>query len=40
MSCNPLGQANILNSSGVQFTILIGLCLGHDIILQENLNIA
>ena len=30
--------ANILNSSGVQFTILMGLCLGHDILLQKNLN--
>ena len=38
VSCNPLGQANILNSSGVQFTILMGLCLGHDILLQKNPN--
>lgn len=38
VSCNPLGQANILNSSGVQFTILMGLCLGHDILLQKNLK--
>lgn len=38
VSCNPLGQANILNSSGVRFTILMGLCLGHDIILQKNLK--
>lgn len=38
VSCNPLGQANILNSSGVEFTILMGLCLGHDILLQKNLN--
>lgn len=38
ISCNPLGQANILNSSGVQFTILMGLCLGHDILFQKNLK--
>ncbi len=38
VSCNPLGQANILNSSGTQFTILFGLCLGHDIIIQKKLN--
>lgn len=37
-SCNPLGQANILNSSGVQFTILMGLCLGHDMLIQKNLK--
>ena len=38
VSCNPLGQANILNSAGIQFTILMGLCLGHDILLQKNLK--
>lgn len=38
VSCNPLGQANILNSSGVEFTVLMGLCLGHDILLQKNLK--
>jgi len=39
VSCNPLGQANILNSSSVQFVILMGLCLGHDILLQKNLRL-
>ena len=39
VSCNPLGQANVLNSSGVQFVILMGLCLGHDILVQRNLKI-
>ncbi|AHF07004.1 DUF1847 domain-containing protein [Desulfitobacterium metallireducens] len=38
VSCNPLGQANILNSSGVEFTILMGLCLGHDILIQKYLT--
>ncbi|WP_425802524.1 DUF1847 domain-containing protein [Desulfitobacterium sp. Sab5] len=38
VSCNPLGQANILNSSDVEFTLLMGLCLGHDILLQKNLK--
>lgn len=38
VSCNPLGQAYLLNSSGVSFTILMGLCLGHDILIQKNLN--
>lgn len=38
VSCNPLGQANTLNSAGVEFTILMGLCLGHDIIIQKNLK--
>jgi uncharacterized metal-binding protein len=38
VSCNPLGQANVLNSSGVPLTLLLGLCLGHDILLQKNLK--
>lgn len=38
VSCNPLGQANAINRSNVDFTILMGLCLGHDIMLQKKLN--
>ncbi len=38
VSCNPLGQTNVLNRKGVQFTILMGLCLGHDVILQNSLK--
>lgn len=38
VSCNPLGQANVLNSSGVEFAILMGLCLGHDILVQKYLT--
>lgn len=38
VSCNPLGQANKLNASGSQLTLLMGLCLGHDIIVQKNLT--
>ena len=37
VSCNPLGQAQQLNRLGVEFTLLMGLCLGHDILLQKNL---
>ena len=28
--CNPIAQAEILNSEQVDFVILIGLCVGHD----------
>lgn len=28
--CNPIGQAEILNGEGVEFNILLGLCVGHD----------
>jgi len=38
VSCNPLGQAQQLNSENVDFTIVFGICLGHDIILQRNLK--
>lgn len=37
VSCNPLGQAQQLNRLNVEFTLLMGLCLGHDILLQKNL---
>lgn len=37
VSCNPLGQAVRLNASGAQLTLLMGLCLGHDILIQKNL---
>ena len=38
VSCNPLGQAAQLNSEGVDFVLIMGICLGHDIILQRNLK--
>jgi uncharacterized metal-binding protein len=28
--CNPILQAKLLNDSGTQFNILLGLCVGHD----------
>ena len=28
--CNPITQAEILNEAGVEFNILVGLCVGHD----------
>ncbi|HEY41028.1 MAG TPA: DUF1847 domain-containing protein [Dehalococcoidia bacterium] len=28
--CNPITQAEILNQEGVDFVILVGLCVGHD----------
>lgn len=38
VSCNPIGQAVALNKAGVDFTILMGLCLGHDVLIQQQLN--
>jgi uncharacterized metal-binding protein len=28
--CSPISQAEILNDAGVDFNILVGLCVGHD----------
>jgi uncharacterized metal-binding protein len=28
--CNPITQAEVLNQEGVDFAILLGLCVGHD----------
>ena len=38
VSCNPIGQASQLNSEGADFVLIMGICLGHDLILQRNLN--
>lgn len=38
VSCNPLGQASQLNAEEVDFVIIMGICLGHDILLQKNLK--
>ena len=37
VSCNPIGQALQLNAENVDFTLIMGICLGHDILLQQNL---
>jgi uncharacterized metal-binding protein len=34
IECNPAGQANLLNQSGVDFNIIIGLCIGTDCIFS------
>jgi len=38
VSCNPLAQATQLNSENVDFTITMGLCLGHDILFQKQIT--
>jgi uncharacterized metal-binding protein len=37
VSCNPLGQAEQLNAEKVDLTLVIGICMGHDILLNRNL---
>jgi uncharacterized metal-binding protein len=36
ISCNPAGQANYLEEKGTELNIMIGLCLGHDMIFNSN----
>ncbi|HEX2868145.1 MAG TPA: DUF1847 domain-containing protein [Ignavibacteriales bacterium] len=38
VSCNPLAQAEELNAEEADFVIIMGICLGHDILLQKNLK--
>ena len=33
--CNPLGQADILNRAGAEMNLLVGLCVGHDMIFNK-----
>lgn len=33
-SCNPLGQADKLNERNTELNILVGLCLGHDVLFN------
>jgi uncharacterized metal-binding protein len=34
--CNPVGQARLLNGAGVGLVAQVGLCIGHDLILQQE----
>lgn len=38
VSCNPLGQADTLNAAGVDIVLIMGICLGHDILLHKHLK--
>ncbi|MHA1269849.1 MAG: DUF1847 domain-containing protein [Candidatus Helarchaeota archaeon] len=35
VSCNPVAQAMILNEIGVDMNIIIGLCVGHDMVFTK-----
>ncbi len=34
--CNPIAQAEILNSEGTQLNFILGLCMGHDVIFTRH----
>ncbi|MHB8707795.1 MAG: DUF1847 domain-containing protein [Desulfuromonadales bacterium] len=37
-SCNPIGQALLLNELGTEINIVVGLCIGHDIMFNKYSN--
>ena len=36
MVCNPLMQAEVLNKEKTELNVMVGLCLGHDILFLKN----
>jgi len=34
--CNPIGQATFLNQKKTDLNIIIGLCIGHDILFSNH----
>jgi uncharacterized metal-binding protein len=34
--CNPLGQAALLNQAETELNVIMGLCIGHDILFTKN----
>jgi uncharacterized metal-binding protein len=38
VSCNPINQAAQMNAEGVDLAVVIGLCLGHDILFQKHVD--
>jgi uncharacterized metal-binding protein len=36
ISCNPVGQAKYLEEKGTELNIMMGLCLGHDMIFNSR----
>lgn len=34
--CNPIGQAMVLNREGTELNVILGLCMGHDILFTKH----
>jgi len=34
-ACNPIAQAKILNSEGMDMNVIMGLCVGHDMLFNK-----
>lgn len=39
ISCNPMGQAAYLAECGAQMNIVMGLCVGHDMVFGMNSHV-
>jgi uncharacterized metal-binding protein len=35
-ACDPVGQAKVLADADTQLNIVMGLCLGHDMLFQKH----
>ena len=35
-TCNPITQAEMLKNKGTQLNIIVGLCIGHDILFTQH----
>jgi uncharacterized metal-binding protein len=35
-ACNPVAQAEILNRAGTELNLIVGLCVGHDILFTRH----
>lgn len=35
-ACNPIAQAEILNEAGTELNVIIGLCIGHDVLFTMH----
>ena len=36
VSCNPVGQALLLNEVKTEFNVIVGLCVGHDSLFIKH----
>ncbi len=35
-TCDPIGQAEVLNREGTELNIILGLCVGHDVLFAKH----
>lgn len=35
-ACNPVAQARILNAEGMEMNVIMGLCVGHDMLFSKH----